>query len=80
MLSNQRPKGITAETVGREPAYAMSSNKATYRSMFDADVAAGWAERFFGSSPYEAVLSRPSGLRPRSIRPDRWRCAVVDHR
>ncbi len=41
MLSNQHPKGITAETVGREPAYAMSTNKATYRSMFDADVAVG---------------------------------------
>jgi hypothetical protein len=35
MLSNQHPKDITAETVGREPAYAMSTNKATYRSMFD---------------------------------------------
>ena len=35
MLSNQHPKGITAETVGREPAYAMSTNKPTYRSMFD---------------------------------------------
>ena len=62
MLSNQHPKGITAETVGREPAYAMSTNKATYRSMFDTDVAVGWAERFFGWSPYGAALSRPSGL------------------
>jgi hypothetical protein len=28
----------------------------------------------------EHQLSRPSGLRPRSIRPNRWRYAVVDHR
>jgi hypothetical protein len=34
-----RPR--TAETVGCELAYAMSTNKATYRSMFDADVVVG---------------------------------------
>jgi hypothetical protein len=40
MLSNPY-RYKRAETVGREPAYAMSSNKATYRSMFDADVVVG---------------------------------------